>query len=400
MGKQEEGALNRYAHIAGWGMAVPDKVLTNDDLARMVDTSDEWIASRTGIRQRRIAGPKDTTASLATSAANQALEVAGISPAEVDMVIVSTSTPEHFFPSTASLVQDAIGASRAGAFDLGAACAGFIYALGVGTSMVKCGSANTVLVIGAETLSRIVNWQDRATCVLFGDGAGAFVLRGSEVPGGVLSVLMRSDGSGADLLNVPAGGSKLPASYETVRDNLHTIHMDGRAVYRFATRVMVHSTREVLACAGLELSQIDAIVPHQANRRIIEAAARGLDLPEDKFVINVDKYGNTSAASIPIALCEAVEAGRVQANDHLVFVGFGGGLTWAAAAVQWDVTPLPPADGWSRLRRRAVYNVARVRSGLRRFGRRIEGLVYGDEPPRSVDGTSGRKKQREGTPSG
>jgi 3-oxoacyl-[acyl-carrier-protein] synthase-3 len=389
--------LTRYAHIAGWGMAVPEKVLTNDDLARMVDTSDEWIASRTGIRQRRIAGPKETTASLATAAANQALEVAGVSPAEVDMVIVSTSTPEHAFPSTASLVQDAIGAARAGAFDLAAACTGFIYALGVATSMIKCGSADTVLVIGSETLSRIINWQDRATCVLFGDGAGAFVVRGSEVPGGVLSLVMRSDGSGGDLLTVPAGGSKMPASYESVRDNLHTIQMDGRAVYRFATRAVVNSTREAVADAGLEMSQIDAIVPHQANRRIIEAAARGLDLPEDKFIVNLDRYGNTSAASIPIALCEAVEEGRIQANDHLVFVGFGGGLTWGAAAIHWDVSPLPPPDGWGRLRRRAAYNAARLRSGLRRVGRRIEGLVYGGEPTRLTDTGNGRKKERDKT---
>jgi 3-oxoacyl-[acyl-carrier-protein] synthase-3 len=370
--------VDRYAHIVGWGMSVPEMVMTNDDLARMVDTSDEWITSRTGIRQRHIAGPRDSTASLAVAAAQQALEVAEISPADVDLVIVATSTPEHLFPSTASLVQDAIGASRAGAFDILAACTGFIYGLGIGANMIRGGGLKTVLVIGAETLSRMINWQDRTTCVLFGDGAGAFVLQGSDVPGGVLSLVMRSDGSGGDLLTIPAGGSRLPTSHDTVRDNLHTIRMDGRAVYRFATRVMVQSTREAVSGAGLELSQINAIIPHQANRRIIEAAARGLDLPEDKFVVNLDRYGNTSTASIPIALCEAVDTGRVQPNDHLVFVGFGGGLTWGSAVVQWDVTPVPPTDGWRRLRRRAAYNFARLRSGLRRLSRRVEGFVYGD----------------------
>jgi 3-oxoacyl-[acyl-carrier-protein] synthase-3 len=384
--------VQRFAHIVGWGMAVPEKVLTNDELARMVDTSDEWIASRTGIRERRIAGPRDTTASLAAQAASQALEVADLDAADVDMIIVATSTPEHVFPSTASLVQDALGAARAGAFDLSAACSGFIYALGTAASLIKSGSAQNVLVIGAETLSRALNWQDRATCVLFGDGAGAFVLAGSEAPGGVLSLVMRSDGSGGDLLCIPAGGSKLPASADTVRDNLHTIHMDGRAVYRFATRVMVQSTREAVAGAGLELSQIRAIIPHQANRRIIEAAARGLDLPEDRFVVNLDRYGNTSAASIPIALCEAVEAGRVKPNDHVVFVGFGGGLTWGASVVQWDVMPTPALDGWrNRLRRRAVYGVARLRSGLRRIGRRVEGALYTNG---TGEGSKPRVKQK------
>ncbi|MBI3761759.1 MAG: ketoacyl-ACP synthase III [Chloroflexi bacterium] len=384
--------MNRYAHVVGWGMAVPEKVLTNDDLARMVDTTDEWIVSRTGIRERRIAGPKETTASLAIEAATRALEVADISPDEIDMIIVATSSPEHIFPSTASLVQDALGASRAGAFDLSAACSGFIYALGMATNSIKCGSMNTALVIGSETLSRLLNWSDRGTCILFGDGAGAFVLRGSDVTGGVMSLVMRSDGSGGDLLTVPAGGSKMPASYETVRDNLHTIQMDGRAVYRFATRVMIQSTREAVACAGLQLSDIDAIVPHQANRRIIEAAARGLELPEDKFVINVERYGNTSTASIPIALCEAVEKGRVKPNDHLVFVGFGAGLTWGASVVHWDVTPPPPLDTWGRLRRRTLTGVAKVRSGLRRVGRQLEGVVYGKNAPEGEEPPHVKKK--------
>jgi 3-oxoacyl-[acyl-carrier-protein] synthase-3 len=387
--------VEQYAHIVGWGMAVPERVMTNDDLARLVDTSDEWIVTRTGIRERRIAGPRETTGSLAIAAANQALECADMTGQEVDMIIVATSTPEHLFPSTASLVQDAIGASRAGAFDLSAACSGFIYALGVGATMVKCGGYKTVLVIGSDTLSRVLNWQDRGTCVLFGDGAGAVLLSGSDLPGGVMSTTLRSDGSGADMLMIPAGGSKLPATSETVRDNLHTIRMDGRAVYRFATRVVVQSIREVVAEAGLELGQIDAIIPHQANGRIIEAAARGLELPEEKFIVNLDRYGNTSAASIPIALCEAVEDGRVKPNDHVVFAGFGGGLTWGASVIQWDVTRMPPADGWRyRLRRRAVLGMARLRSGLRRFGRRVEGMLYGNGASESVS-TSAAKQRNE-----
>lgn len=375
----------RYAHVIGWGMAVPDQVLTNDDLARMVDTSDEWIVSRTGIRQRRIAGPRDTTASLATQAARKALEMANVSPLEIELIVVATSSPEHLFPATACLVQDALGAARAGAFDLSAACTGFIYALGMASQPIRLGAMDTVLVIGAETLSRLVNWQDRATCILFGDGAGAFVLRGSDTPGGVLSFVMRSDGSGGDLLLVPAGGSKMPASHETVRDNLHTISMDGKGVFRFATRAMAQVSREAASKAGIALDDVDMVIPHQANRRIIESAARALGLPEEKFFINVDRYGNTSTASIPIALCEAVNCGRVRPNDRLIFVGFGAGLTWGAAVVHWEARPPTPVSRWQRARRRALYGLAKVRSSLRRAGRRLEGMLYGKQAPEGVE---------------
>ena len=389
--------MERYAHITGWGMAVPERVLTNDELARTVDTSNEWIVERTGIRERRIADSRETTASLATEAARAALEVADLSPRLIDLIIVATSTPEHAFPSTACLVQDALGSLNAGAYDLSAACSGFIYALSQATNAIRCGAAQNVLVIGAETMSRIINWKDRGTCILFGDGAGAFVLQGSPVAGGVLSSLIRSDGSGAHSLTVPAGGSRMPATFDTVRDNLHTIHMDGKEVYRFATRVMVSAAREVVECAGLSMDDIAMVVPHQANRRIIESAARSLGLPEDRFMMNLDRYGNTSAASIPIAVCEAVEKGRVRPNDHLVMVGFGGGLTWAATVVQWNVTPKPEVSAWHRLGRQTIYGLSRVRSAVRRGLRRVEGVVYGkqgaegEEPPHRVTESNGHK---------
>ena len=371
----------RYAHICGWGTAVPQKVLSNKELARKVDTDDEWIVARTGISQRFIASGNETTATLATGAAREALDIADIAPDDIDLIIVATCTPEHNFPSTASLVQDALGARNAGAFDMGAACTGFVYALSIAAQAIQSGAMDTVLVIGAETLSKIVNWEDRGTCVLFGDGAGACVLRSSENPGGVLASVLRSDGSGGDLLKVPAGGSAMPTSYETVRDKLNTIHMNGREVFRFATRVMADACRDVVASAGLTMDDIKIIVPHQANKRIIEAAARGLRLPLDRFVVNVDRYGNTSSASIPIALCEAVSDGRVRPNDNLILVAFGGGLTWGASLVTWDVTPKTHNTGFGRMRRHALYSLARIRSTIRRGARAVEGAIWGAQAP-------------------
>jgi 3-oxoacyl-[acyl-carrier-protein] synthase-3 len=381
--------MERYAHITGWGMALPERVMTNDDLARMVDTSDEWIRARTGIRERRIAGYKETTGSLALQAAQDALEVADLSPDQLDLIIVATSTPEYVFPATACGVQDALGAVKAGAFDLSAACTGFVYALSMAANGIRCGAMNNVLVIGAETMSRIVNWSDRGTCILFGDGAGAFVLQGSDLPGGVLSTLLRSDGSGGPTLSVPAGGSRHADFLDTARNGQHYIHMDGKEVYRFATRVMASAIREVVECAGLTMEDLQLVIPHQANKRIIDSAARSLGLPEDRFVVNLDRYGNTSAASIPIAVCEAIAQGRLRPDDHMVMVGFGGGLTWGAAVVKWDVTPPAEISTWRRLRRRALYELAKVRSAVRRGVRRAEGALYGSqsaesgkEPPR------------------
>ena len=379
----------RYAHITGWGMSVPERVLTNDELARTVDTTNEWIVGRTGIRERRIAGPKESTATLAIAAARSALECADVSPRQIDLIIVATSTPEYIFPATACIVQDTLGASNAGGFDLAAACSGFIYAMEMGAAAIRCGSLQTVLVIGAETLSRVVNWKDRGTCILFGDGAGAFVLQGSDTPGGVLASIMRSDGSGGPSLIIPAGGSHLPTSAETVRDNQHFIQMDGKEVYRFATRVMASATREVVAAAGLSLDDIALIVPHQANARIIDSAARSLNLPLDRFIVNLDRYGNTSTASIPIAICEAVAEGRIRPNDNLVLVGFGAGLTWGASTVQWNVTPKPEVSSLHRLGRRTIYALSGVRTAVRQGLRRVETLVGGPSENGNGNGAKG-----------
>jgi 3-oxoacyl-[acyl-carrier-protein] synthase-3 len=366
--------MARYAHITGWGMSVPPQILTNEDLAKVVDTSDEWIQSRTGIRERRIAGPKESTATLALDAAAKALAVAGIPARRIGLIIVATSLPEHYFPSTACIVQDQLGANNAASFDVLAACSGFIYALSVASQMIVGGAYDSALVIGSETLSRLIDWNDRSTCVLFGDGAGAVVLQAGDKPGGLLSFSLRADGSGGDYLMVPAGGSRMPTSLETVQDNKHSIVMDGRGVYKFATRVMASSTREVVAKAGLSLDDIRLIIPHQANRRIIESAAENLGLPMDRFVVNLDRYGNTSAASIPIALCEAMEGGRIKAGDHIVFVAFGGGLTWGSAVIKWVSTS-------TRKGRRFPWTnrfLARARSTVRRTRRRIEGLFSGN----------------------
>lgn len=366
----------RFAHIVGWGMYVPEHRRTNEEIAAMVDTSDEWITSRTGIKERRIAADDESTATMAIRAAEAALEVANVEPEELDLIIVASGTPEHLFPATACLVQDDLGADRAGAFDLSAACSGFIYGLSMASQAIQTGAIDKALVIGSETLSRFVDWEDRVTCILFGDGAGAVVLAGRDERGGVLSCTMRSDGSGAELLMVPAGGARFPASLETLADNQHTIKMDGRGVFRFATRVMADAARVVTEKADLTLDDVALVIPHQANSRIIQTATRRLQLPEEKVYINLDRYGNTSSASIPIALCEAVDEGRVQPGDNLVLVGFGAGLTWAAAVVQWAAPwPVAPQPRQQRLARRARRGFARIRSTWRRVRRRFWGAL-------------------------
>ena len=384
-------SYSRYAHITGWGMAVPERVLTNHEISRLVDTSNEWIVSRTGIKERRIAEGRETTTTLSIEAAQHALEIANILPEAVDMVIVATATPEYAFPATACLVQDAIGAEHAAAFDVSAACTGFITALGIAAEAIRCGSIETAVVIGAETLSKVIDWHDRGTCILFGDGAGAFVLQGSDQPGGIMSYIMRSDGSGASLLNLPSIGANRPSGVAGLLD--HTIEMSGREVFRFATRVIASVTREAVATAGLTMDDINLIIPHQANRRIIEAAARGLGLPDDKFYINVDRYGNTSAASIPIALCEAVAEGRVRPNDRLIFVGFGGGLTWGAIAAHWEVTPPPEVSRWQQLGRQTRIGFSHLRSFGRRVLRRAEGVLFGSQAPEGVQPPRGGAKK-------
>jgi 3-oxoacyl-[acyl-carrier-protein] synthase-3 len=291
----------------------------------------------------------------------------------IDMIIVATSSPEHIFPATACLVQDRIGANKAGAFDLLAACTGFIYALDIGTRAIQSGSQNNVLVIGAETLSREINWKDRNTCILFGDGAGAFVLQAGNEPGGVLSSILRSDGSGGDLLSLPAGGSRLPTTPETVAQNLHYIHMNGREVFRFATKVMAQATREAVEQADLTIEDIQLIIPHQANKRIIEAAVRSLNISTEQVAINVDRYGNTSTASIPIATCEAFKEGRLKPGDNIVFVGFGAGLTWGAAVARWS----GPSPARFKVPPKSYQIWARIRSFLLRLMRRLEGIIWG-----------------------
>lgn len=364
----------RYAHIVGWGMAVPERVLTNRDLEAIVDTSDSWIQERTGIRERRIAGDGESSATLGFAAARRAIEVANILPTSIDLIIVATSTPEHIFPSTASLIQDALGATSAGAFDLSAACTGFIYGLNMATQAIMSGSISTAMIIGTETMSRLLDWADRGTCILFGDGAGAVILRASDIPGGVLSNVIRSDGSGRDLLAAPTighpqahAGNSAPNSNSLM---MHKMTMNGREVFRFATRVIRESVSEALAEADLTTADVDWIVPHQANQRIITRAAKNLNVPLERFIINLDRYGNTSAASIPIALCEAANEDKLKQDDTIVLVGFGGGLTWGATVLTWGVTPPPEPVLLNRYRREALYVLAQQRSRLSRTLRR------------------------------
>jgi 3-oxoacyl-[acyl-carrier-protein] synthase III len=316
-------------------MYAPERVLTNGDLAAVMDTSDEWIRTRTGIERRHVAAEHQATAAMAIEAARAALGVADADPRELDLVLVATMTPDTWMPSTACAVQAALGALRAGAVDLNAGCSGFVYALAMAHQAIASGEHERVLVIGADTMSRIVNQEDRATAVLFGDGAGAVLLQAGEGPAGVLATVLGSDGSGGDLLTIPAGGSALPASADTVAQGLHYLEMDGRQVFRFASRVVPRVIEQVLAKAGLQVGEVDWFIPHQANLRIIEAAAKRLQVDESRFCVNINEYGNTSAASVPIALCEAVESGQIEPGQQLVMVGFGAGLTWAAVALRW-----------------------------------------------------------------
>jgi len=362
----------RAAHISGWGRYVPTGVLTNEDLSRMVDTSEEWILQRTGILERRVAGSGETTGSMSLRAAQAALDVAQVDPRKVELIIVATVTPDYPFPSTACLVQDALGARNAGAFDLSAGCSGFVYGLNVAAGLIEAGQYDNALVIGAETLSRITDWTDRNTCVLFGDGAGALVLQANGARGGVLSSVLRADGSGGDLLKLPAGGSVQPASSESVDQRQHYIHMDGRQVFRFATRVLPEATRQVVELAGLEVEDIALYIPHQANGRIIESAVKALGIPPERVFTNLARYGNTSSASVPIALAEAIDEGRVQRGDLVVVAAFGAGLAWAATAIEWSLPlPVPKQPRRRILWRRMLYHLARVQSWRRRLCRRV-----------------------------
>jgi 3-oxoacyl-[acyl-carrier-protein] synthase-3 len=357
--------MTKYARITGWGKYVPERVLTNWDLEKMVDTSDEWIRTRTGIRERHIAAPGETCSTMSLASARKALEVAQLPASDLDLIIVATSSPDYLVPAVASMIQDQLGAAKAAAFSLVAGCTGWVYALVTASQFIQTGAYRNALVIGTEHLSIGVDWTDRNTCVLFGDGSGAVVLEASDQPTGVLAFELGSDGSDYDALIMPGCAGAHPPSHEVINQRLHYLQMDGQRVFRFATRVMADSVTKVVSEGGLTVDDIDLVIPHQANDRIIELARRRLKLPPEKIMVNIDRYGNTSAASIPLALVDAVEEGRVKSGDHLVFVGFGAGLTWAAAAFHWE--PQEPAvisvSNWP-MRDRLSQPVARVRTAL------------------------------------
>lgn len=325
----------RSVSIIGTGSYVPDRVLTNAELEKTVDTSDDWIVTRTGIRERRIAGDNEFTSDMAAKAAERAIEQAGISPDEIDLIIVATVTPDMFFPSTACFVQKKIDAKRAACFDMSAACSGFLYAIEIAQNFITSHTFNTVLVIGADKLSTIVDWGDRNTCVLFGDGAGAAILRNRTGSHGVIATTMGSDGTYTDILSMPGGCSRYPTTPDNIHLKLNTIKMSGKEVYKQAVTAMMTAANTALEQSGLTMEDLACIIPHQANMRIIEALADRMKLPLDKFLVNLDRYGNTSAAAVAIALDEANRTGRMKIGDYVLLVVFGGGLTWASSVIQW-----------------------------------------------------------------
>jgi 3-oxoacyl-[acyl-carrier-protein] synthase-3 len=323
----------KYVKIIGTGSSVPDAILSNSDLEKMVETSDEWITSRTGIRERRIADENTASSDIAYEAAEKALKAAGVSPQQLDVIIVGTITPDFLFPSTGCVVQSLLGAKNAYAFDLMAGCSGFLYTLHVAQGIIKSGGAEKILAIGVDTLSKVTDFEDRSTCILFGDGAGAAVLSASEEPG-ILSSLLSSDGRDWDLLYVPAGGSRTPINEQTLKTRDQYIKMKGNDVFRVAVKSMESATINAIKEAGLEPEDIDLFVPHQANQRILEAVRKRLNFPEEKVFVNLDKYGNTSGASVPLALDEAIRQGRVKEGNLVLFAAFGAGFTWGASVVR------------------------------------------------------------------
>ena len=327
------------AVITGWGMYAPSRVMSNHDLEKLVDTSDEWIVSRTGIRERRIAADDESTTSLSVNAGRDALAVAGMSPEELDLVIVGTCTPDYYMPATAVLVAHELGATRAAGFDLMAACSGFVFSLATATAYVRSGMYRNVLVVGVEVLSRFLDYTDRNTCVLFGDGAGAVIVSASDEPGGLLGLDMYSDGSGRDGIIFPAGGAACPTTPKTIAEGGHFVHMAGKEVYKYATRQLAESARAALRDAGLAVDDVDQFLFHQANLRIIESVQNAVGIPSEKTYLNIARYGNTSAASVPMALVEAVADGRIKPGDRLLMAAFGAGFTAGAAVLEWTADP-------------------------------------------------------------
>lgn len=330
--------MEQAVGILGTGSFLPEKKLTNQDLEKIVDTNDEWITTRTGIRERRVTTLTESSSDLAYHACLTALEHSGILAEELDLIVVATTTPDMLFPSTACILQDRLGANKAAAFDVSAACAGFSYGVTTGAQFIKTGLYKYVLVVGVDVLSKSLDWEDRNTCVLFGDGAGAVVLGPVEEGYGFLSFELGSDGSGGDLLKIPGGGSRIPASKESLENREHFIKMNGREVFKFAVRIMEQVSESVLAKAGLSKEDVSWLIPHQANLRIIEAARKRLMLKEEQVIVNLDKYGNMSSASIPVALDEAFRENKFKKGDILVLVGFGGGLTWGGSVVRWNLS--------------------------------------------------------------
>ncbi len=326
--------MKKLACISGLGLYVPEKVLTNFDLEKLVETSDEWIQSRTGIKERHIAKKGESCSDLATKAGLEAIKDAGIQVSDLDLIIVATISGDMLFPSTACLVQKKLGA-KCPAFDLGAACSGFPYGLAIAQGLVLSGLYKNILVIGAEVLSSFIDWKDRSTCVLFGDGAGAAVVTLSKGDGGILSTHLAADGNFADLLKIPAGGSAIPPSAETITQNLHTLKMNGSEVFKLAVRNMSEAALKAISKAGIKPEQIDLLIPHQANLRIIKAVAERVNMPLEKVFVNLDKYGNMSSASTIVALYEAVKTGRIKTGSYVALVAFGSGLTWASAVIKW-----------------------------------------------------------------
>jgi 3-oxoacyl-[acyl-carrier-protein] synthase-3 len=367
------------AHIVGWGKYLPNRIVTNVELAQAAGVDADWVKTRTGIEQRHVADLKQASAEMATQAARAALSSADLSPSQVSLIIVATSTPDYLFPATACLVQDALGAHNAGAFDLGAGCSGFVYALVVADRFIRTGAYRHVLVVGVETISRVVDWRDKNICAYFGDGAGAVVLAGSEDAGGLLSFSLSADGSGGDLLILPGGGSRNPMSQEVLERGWQYGRMDGRGVFRYGLRAMTWLARDALRKAHLTIEDIDLFIPHQTNITLIQQVAERLHVPDEKTFVNVSHYANISAAAIPVSLCDAIQAGRIQPGNRLLISVSGAGLTSASLVWQWSPTPLKPMPFVKRFLHALWDAQAAFRSRLFRLEHRLDTLTPTEE---------------------